>query len=202
MSTVTPRRTMTLEEFRDLPEDETADRMLLRGVVVETVREECDVTRRNRRHALIEAEIARQIGNWIKQQPEIPGLVFSGEVGCEFPEQETSFGIDVAFFSKERLQEQVTDGPYISGAPLLAVEILSPSDVQKEIQRKTDIYLEAGTQVVWVVDPHFRTVTVFKRETSPSMFSGNDQLLTEPLLPGFEVTVSTFFDCLDAVPGV
>jgi Uma2 family endonuclease len=42
--------------------------------------------------------------------------------------------------------------------PLLAVEILSPSE---DVNEKVDIYLDAGVVALWIVDPKNRTVLDF-----------------------------------------
>ena len=72
-------------------------------------------------------------------------------------------GIDVAFVSAEVAANE-PDAPYFEGAPVLAVEILSPSDKQEEIDEKVELYLETGVAIVWVVNPRFRTVVVFRRK--------------------------------------
>jgi Uma2 family endonuclease len=47
--------------------------------------------------------------------------------------------------------------------PILAVEILSPSNRSPDQQRKRDFYLETGVRDYWVVDPVRRTVTSIAR---------------------------------------
>ena len=189
MATVISSQKMTLEEFNSLPEDIGVDRMLIRGVLVEE-----PMTKRNRWHALVEATVARLLGNWVADAEQPAGFVFSGEVGCELIAggEASSVGIDVAIFSTERISEQPEDARFIQGPPILAVEILSPSDTQERVQQKTDLYLSAGTQLVWIIDPHFKTVTAFTEDSSPIMFSGEDDLSANQL-PGFTVPVSSLF---------
>jgi len=190
MATALSTQKMTLEEFYALPDDESVDRMLIRGVLVEE-----PMTKRNRWHAMVEARISALLVQWLDSQDDPPGTAFSGEVGCELVDGEdvSSVGIDVALFSNERINEQPTNAACIKGAPILAVEILSPADVLERIQQKTDVYLASGTSLVWIVDPHFRTVSVFSGESAPFMVSGDDFLTAEPHLPGFSVRVSEFF---------
>ncbi|MBI1309747.1 hypothetical protein GC176_00455 [bacterium] len=190
MATAVSTKPMTLEEFYTLPEDDGIDRSLIRGVLVEE-----PMTKRNRWHAIVEATIARLLGNWAAEQEVSVGNVFSGEVGCELTVDgvESSVGIDVALFSAERLAEQAPNSRFIKGPPVLAVEILSPSDTQERVQQKADLYLAAGTQLVWIVDPHFKTVTAITPHGTPVMFSGDDPLTAETQLPGFSVPVSSLF---------
>jgi Uma2 family endonuclease len=51
---------------------------------------------------------------------------------------------------------------YLEGAPLLAVEIISPSNGAEEIERKRKLYLEHGGVEVWVVYPMMKSVWVFR----------------------------------------
>ena len=44
-------------------------------------------------------------------------------------------------------------------APLLAVEILSPSTRRLELTLKRDLYAEAGTAAYWVLDPQVPSIT-------------------------------------------
>ena len=62
---------------------------------------------------------------------------------------------DVSFISFERAPEL---GEYFYAAPELAVEVLSPSNTQQLMRVKIRAFLEAGTQVVWVIDPKTRTL--------------------------------------------
>ena len=58
---------------------------------------------------------------------------------------------------------EVDDTTLVDGAPVLVVEILSPNDVQEQIDEKIDEYLAAGVLLVWVIDPHDRTVLIYRK---------------------------------------
>jgi len=47
------------------------------------------------------------------------------------------------------------------GAPDLIVEILSPSNTAIEMQRKFELYRDAGVQEYWVVNSIFKSLTVY-----------------------------------------
>ena len=57
---------------------------------------------------------------------------------------------DLAFVRKERWTEP--EGFFV-GAPDLAVEVISPSDSYSEVNAKVVEWLQAGTQIVIVIDP-------------------------------------------------
>jgi Uma2 family endonuclease len=189
MSTVTVPKLMTHEEFEALPEN-GVERMILKGVLWEK-----PMTRRNPDHSSVEAELARQLGNWVKQQPRPRGRVYSGEVGFRLREDPISnVGIDVAYISPELAGATPRGAGVIKGVPILAAEILSPSDKHEEIAAKVAEYLEVGVTVVWLLDPDFRTVSVYRRDEEPEMFNRLQELTCEPHLPGFKVAVAELFE--------
>lgn len=189
MSTASPQRLMTIEEFHALPPVEGVVRDLVRGVVWER-----PMTRRNRWHSQVESQIVHILKTWRESQPEPRGQVFSGEIGCDLPIVNSSVGIDVAYFSAEMLAAQPDGAKYLVGTPDLAVEILSPSDTVERVHEKIQDYLEAGTPHVWTVDVDFRTITVYQPDESPRMYSANDELTAEPHLPGFSVRLTNVFE--------
>ena len=181
---------MTLSDFQALADDPSVDRELIAGVFRER-----PMTRRNRFHAKTEANIAHVLNTWRLQQPEPRGDVLSGEAGFTLERDPgTSVGIDVAYVSAEVAASQNNASTMIEGVPVLAVEVLSPSDTQADISAKIDQYLVAGVKLVWIVDPHFQTVTVHRPDSKPDFFTNDDDLTAEPHLLGFQVAVRQFFE--------
>jgi Uma2 family endonuclease len=115
-------------------------------------------------------------------------------VGFDFtfagdPAQSTMLVPDVAVSSAN-----IRYGPgIVQIAPLLAVEVASPSDYRPEMAMKANFYLNGGVKEVWIVWPKTRTVDVW---TAPNSFVtlAEPQMITSPLLPGFSSALSTFFD--------
>ena len=81
----------------------------------------------------------------------------------------------------------------VEGPPLLAAEILSPSDTHEDVVEKLHLYLELGVAVVWILDPDLRTVTVHRRGADPQFFNAAQELTGDPELPGFRVRVADLF---------
>ncbi len=181
---------LSLDEFLALPEDSNIERELINGVLKER-----PMTRRNRFHAKTEARIATFLTLWLLEQPEPHGDVLSGEVGFTLQRDPgASVGIDVAYVSAEVAARQNEFSTMIEGVPVLAVEVLSPSDTHEDVTAKVDQYLAVGVPLVWIVDPHFRTVTVHRPGQQPDFFTTDDDLTAEPHLPGFQIAVRRFFE--------
>ncbi len=180
--------TMTTAQLLTLPQD-GMERELIRGELRER-----KMTRRNRKHAATEACVAYLLGKWLDRSPNVKAAVLSGEAGSVLAENpDSTVGIDVVVFSLEVLHRQTRESKFVVGVPLLAVEILSPSDRQEEIHEKIYEYLRVGVALIWEVDPDFKTVRVFRQNAEPEMFNRTQTLSGNSVLPGFEVAVAELF---------
>jgi Uma2 family endonuclease len=158
---------MTTEEFLALPEDGKR-RMLIRGRLWET-----PMTQHNRRHSRTEGNVTYFPRHWLEQQPEPRGEVLSGEVGFRLrQEPDTTVGIDVAYISAQVAAANSDDVKLIDAVPILAVEILPPSNLWQDVTDKIREYLEAGVLLLWVLDPVFRTVLVYRPPSRSFSTSG------------------------------
>ncbi len=88
-------------------------------------------------------------------QAETTWLLRSSLKGHTFTELaiQTSNGIrvpDVAWGSHGYIKKH-KDELYASSAPEICVEIISPSNTSKEMLEKTQLFIEAGAQEVWLV---------------------------------------------------
>jgi Uma2 family endonuclease len=105
---------------------------------------------------------------------------------------------DVAFVSWDRLPGgKVPDEPIPQVAPDLAVEVLSPTNTPAEMQRKREEYFQAGSTLVWIVDPDKRTVTVYTSPDDSVEHSQGDTLTGGTVLPGFVLPLDDLFAELD-----
>ncbi len=180
---------VTTEELLAMPED-GVDRDLIRGQLREK-----PMTRRNRPHSGVTARIAHFLEAWRILQPKPRGEVLCGEAGFRIRhDPDTTVGIDVAYISAELAAKAPRDAKIVDGVPILAVEILSPSDQHEEISDKVQEYIDAGVALVWVVDPTFRTVRVHSPGAEPKLFNSQEELSAEPHLPGFRVPVVEIFE--------
>src|SRR5262249_7871118 len=143
---------MTVDEFLALP-DNGVHRELIQGRI-----RELGMTVRNRFHSEIEALIACSLVNWNRSQPEPRGKVVCREAGFRLKgTAESLVGIDVALVGLDLIAVTDRKQTMFDGPPILAVEILSPSDKHEDTVDTVALYLEVGT-VVWLVDPDFKTV--------------------------------------------
>ncbi len=100
---------------------------------------------------------------------------------------------DVSFIRRERMPQGPGPDGYITIAPDLAAEVLSPNDLAYEVEIKVVEYLGAGVRLVWVINPEMRTVHIHRGDGSVGWLREDDELSGEDVLPGFRVRVSSLF---------
>jgi len=103
-------------------------------------------------------------------------------------------GADIAFVSARRLPKGKPPETFFHGAPDLAVEVLSPSQTFANVERKVRDYLEAGSRLVWVINPASRSATVYRPGGTARLLGEQERLEGEDLLPGFSMALSEIFD--------
>jgi Uma2 family endonuclease len=105
---------------------------------------------------------------------------------------------DIVVVSKEHI-EAIASGDKVTGAPDLAIEIVSPGAENERRDRtvKRQAYSKFGVGEYWVVDGYRQTLEVYRLEqgqlTLVTTLANNDQLTT-PLLPAFTCLISQVFE--------
>jgi Uma2 family endonuclease len=67
---------------------------------------------------------------------------------------------DVAFIDKEKLGHFDLHRTPLEGAPSLAIEVISPSNLAQDTVKKVRQYLSAGTLSVWLIYPALQLVEI------------------------------------------
>jgi Uma2 family endonuclease len=134
------------------------------------------------RHGSVVATVTRLLGEFVVARGL--GTVFAGDSGFILRRNpDTVRGPDVAFIGKARLPGR-PPVEFMSGAPDLAIEVVSPSDDWKAVDRKAQEYLSAGAIAVWAIDPGTETAKVYSSAGSRSLARG-DALACPELLGDF-----------------
>ena len=170
--------TMTLAEFleNDVPGYEYAKGELI------------PMPAATRRHGKISISVIRYLDRYVYENGL--GEVYTAETAFQIGERVMK--PDVAFVSTPRLD--VDEDEKFPIPPDLAIEVVSPTDVHSRIVRKTFDYLDAGTRLVWVLDPVSKTVTVYRSESDIEIFMHEATLTGEDVVPGFTCSVGQLFE--------
>jgi Uma2 family endonuclease len=106
---------------------------------------------------------------------------------------DTVRGPDVAFVRQERIPTERVRG-YWSGAPDLAIEVLSPNDTSKDIDAKVSDYLSTGVSDVVVIDPEAETVTRYRPGQQAEVIRRGGELDLADVVPGFRCAVNDILE--------
>ncbi len=145
-------------------------------------------------HACLQTEFVLALGQWAKSRGG----------GYTLTEQRTVLDVegkqqvvlpDVAWWSPASLPVPRVGAQVVP--PTLAVEILSPNDTYAEVEQKVRHYKAGGVALVWVVDATARKVTVHRATGLPDFV---DDTLSDVLLPGLEIALSSVFAALSPEP--
>lgn len=106
---------------------------------------------------------------------------------------------DLLFIRQDRAD--IITPQNIQGAPDLIIEILSPSTAERDRTIKRTTYTRFAVTEYWLVSPDTKTIEVWRLQEpdiAPRTLAQRD-VLTSPLLPGFQVVLPEIFD--DAFAG-
>jgi len=98
---------------------------------------------------------------------------------------------DIAFVPTDRLPADLSKASPIP--PDLAVEVVSRTDTLHSVEEKAFAYLDADTQLVWVLKPRSKTVTGYRSETDITLLTRNNTLTGEDGIKGFSCQVEALF---------
>jgi Uma2 family endonuclease len=122
--------------------------------------------------------------------------VYPNDLGYQcFPDSSSTVRFpDVSVVRASRDAEIGGDPGYMPIPADLAVEVLSPNDRIRDIDEKVGEYLKAGFGLVWVVNPHWRHVHIYRPDGSVQLLSEREEITGEKALPSFRCRVGEFFD--------
>lgn len=141
-------------------------------------------------HGWIGAKALRLVGNYA--EANALGDVFNADTGFRLEsDPDTVRAPDVGFISRERRPPRSRG--YLSVAPDLAIEVVSPNDSASDVHEKVAEYLAAGSRLVWVIYPRTRTVVIHRANGTIEERRVGQSLDGEDVVPGFSCAVAELF---------
>ena len=172
---------ITLDAFSALPE---SDRVLYEVDEGRLVRE----PRPGRPHGTAVVLIGHALTAYALER----GGIVTAETGYVLAEDPLTLrGPDVAYCRRDPAPYGDRDG-FITGAPDLAVEVVSPSNRAADVRRAIAQYFRAGAAEVWIVYPAARAVEIH----SPGGHTrslGDDDTITSDALPDLRLPGADIF---------
>ena len=144
------------------------------------------------RHGAIGSQLHALLGEHIRQHKL--GRAFSADTGFLLArDPDTVRAPDIAFIHKDHLPSSEPEEAFWPGAPDLVVQMVSPGDTLGEVDDKVKMWLDSGTAMVWVVNPKWKNITVYRSATEIETLTENDELDGEDVVPGFRCRIGEIF---------
>lgn len=180
-------RLLTIADLDAFPDDDGNRYELIEGVLYVS-------TAPGLPHQLVLQNLQLELGLFLRENPigvivPGPGTILSN-YDAVIP--------DVVIIRNERW-DNVTSEQRVTAAPDIVVEILSPGaeNRRRDLQLKRKLYAKYGVAEYWIVDNQDRSITIYRLENQGLenfITLRDDDVLTSPLLPGFELTVRSIFN--------
>ncbi len=181
-----PEKTLTLEEFLQLPETKPASEYIDGQVIQKPMPQG--------KHSIIQGECVTTINAAVKKQ----------RIACAFPELRCTFGgrlivPDVSVFAWNRIpvdsNEDVANVFPI--CPDWTIEILSPDQSLTKVTGNILHCLKHGCQMSWLIDPDERSLIIYPSGQQPEFLQEEHELLPVPtLVANLKLTVGDIFSWL------
>jgi len=176
---------LTLDQFLALPETEDGTHYeLSEGELI-------TLPPRGYRHGVMLANVVRIIAAALDRKEFI---ITGGDAGFLLksdPQAATVRGADVAVNKRDTLAT-IPETGYLSQAPLLAVEVVSPGNSARDLERKVSQYLAAGGAEVWLLYPDSQRLHVYLRGSREvKVYEAHESF---PSVLGCEFAVAPFFE--------
>lgn len=181
-ATTVAKKRWTDEELEALPNDGHKYELLDGGLIMSPV---------HANHGTICMRLGALLFNFVQRHKL--GEVYDSRTGFRLSEK-LLLCPDVAFAGKATLKKiLVAPDQFLSGAPDLVIEVLSPSDRMVQINRKLDHYFEHGTKLAWLVNWKKAQVHIYTPDSIEALTRPGDVLTGGEILPGFKCRLSRIF---------
>jgi Uma2 family endonuclease len=177
---VTATQPMTVEQFEALPDEVTDRHELVEGELV-------PVPSSTLKNSLIRDNLLFHLKSWSSSR-DLAKAVSAMDVRTI---SGTVRRPDISIFSAEQIGRFDMNVVPVPEPPMIAVEVLSPSEGMIAVGRNVAEYLSAGSEEIWLIDHENREVHVRTADAERLLRDG--KTLESGLLPGFHVSVAELF---------
>jgi len=176
------RKTWTDEALESLPKNGYKHELLDGELIMSPV---------HANHGIICMRFGAVLVHFVEQHKL--GEVYDSSTGFRLSES-LLLSPDIAFVSKARVRK-IMPAPdkFLTGAPDLVVEVLSPSDRMAQISRKLDHYFEHGTKLAWLINWRKEQVHIYTPDSIEALTGRDDWLTGGTVLPGFKCRLRRIF---------
>jgi len=136
--------------------------------------------------AAVNFRIALAFGKW--NEIKNNGIGFGSSAGFYLPDTSMR-SPDLAWISKEKWNalDSAEQVKFAHIAPDFVIEVMSPSDRQKDARAKMLKWIQNGVLLAWLIDPAKQEVYIYRADNTVSKVEGfTGKISGEDVLEGFE----------------
>ena len=143
-------------------------------------------------HGEICSRLLITVGMHVRQSRA--GRIYVSSTGFRL-DPDNCFSADVSFVKSARIATVLPNPEkFVQGAPDFAVEVLSPTDTIRSIERKIALFFQFGTLLMWFVLPRRRVARVYTSGAEYAILDISGTLSADPVLPGLVIPVREVFE--------
>ena len=182
----TIEKTLTLEEFLQLPETKPASEYIDGQIIQKPIHQG--------KHSIVQGELVPNINFILKPQ----------KIARAFPELRCTFGgrsivPDIAVFAWNKIPRD--ENGEVSNTFLMSpdwtIEILSPDQTQTKVTKNILHCLKYGTEMGWLIDPSEKAIFVYSFQQQTEVFDESEMLIPVPSFASdVKLTVGELFGWL------
>ncbi len=123
------------------------------------------------------------------------GKIFTAPIDVYF-DGKNGVQPDLLFIKTDRLFI-IENEDYVSAAPDLVVEVISPGSIKRDRVEKKDLYERYAVKEFWLIDPQYKTVEIYTMENNAyRLHEFQEQVgkITSLVVEGFEIEVKDIFE--------
>lgn len=184
-TTIEKPKTISLEEFLDLPETEPASEYAA-GIITQKVMPKG-------KHSILQFELASAINQQTKPQKFAYALP---ELRCTFAGRSIVADIAVIRWQNLPLDPNGEISNQFNHPPDWIIKILSPSQSSVLVIEKILFCLKEGSEIGWLIDPATKSIIIFQNGSTQIYFAKTKTQLPLTVLTGLEtwqITASDIF---------
>ncbi|MEM9275970.1 MAG: Uma2 family endonuclease [Cyanobacteria bacterium P01_F01_bin.143] len=182
----TPAKTISLEEFLQLPETKPAKEYIDGQIIPKPMPQG--------HHSTIQVELTEAINAVVKKQRIARAYT---ELRCIFGGLAIVPDITVFAWSRIPVDDKGNVENIFNLAPDWIIEILSPGQNQTKVTGKILHSLNHGSQMGWLIDPEARSVLIYPPQQQPQLLQKETAILPPPeLVKNLSLTVGDLFGWL------
>ena len=179
------QRSLTLEEFLALPEEEPSLEFIEGRIEAKVSPQQ--------KHSVIQVRLGDSLNRFA--EPAQKGFAFS-ELRCTFAGR--SIVPDIVFLLSAHIvtdaQGEILNETFL--VPDIHIEIISPDQSAKSAREKLAHSTSNGCALGWLIDPEKKRVEVYRPGQPAESLALDGDLDGEPVLPGYRLPVATVFGWL------